>query len=294
MSGPDSYMQPGDLVPRPDPTVLTTAAVDRALANYREIADTRLAGMDRAIDLVAESNTRRLVAEREFLASQVATLTAAIAALDRRVSEQFNSQQTALAAALAPQEKAVAAALAAAEKATDLRQTAAEREFHEHLDQYRHEVDFAFASSDRAITKAETATEKRFAGVNEFRAQLTDQAATFMPRQEAEGAIARSVDRIEELTRTAALNISRAEAVSLTERNAERIREMSEQSATLVRRAEIEPAREQMNTRISELATRLDRMEGQNKGLSMGWVYLLGALAAIGTLVSLYIAVKGG
>jgi hypothetical protein len=277
MSNPDSYMQPGDLVPRPDPTILTTAAVDRALANYREIVDTRLGGMDKAIELVAEASTRRLVSEREFQASQVDTLTASIAALDRRVSEQFNGQQTALAAALASQEKAVAAALAAAEKAVsaaltaadkavDARQTSAEREFHEHLDQYRHEVDFAFQASDRAITKAETATEKRFEGVNEFRAQLTEQAATFMPRAEAEGSIAR---------------------------NAERIRDISEQNATFVRRAEIEPAREQMNTRIAELAARLDRMEGRGAGLASGWGYILGGIAALSAVVALYFALRG-
>jgi len=52
-----------------------------------------------------------------------------------------------------------------------------------------------FASSERAIQaalaavkeaslKAEAATEKRFEGVNEFRYQLKDQAATFITRAE--------------------------------------------------------------------------------------------------------------
>jgi len=38
------------------------------------------------------------------------------------------------------------------------------------------------AASEKAIIKAETATERRFDGVNEFRQTLTDQAAQFLTR----------------------------------------------------------------------------------------------------------------
>jgi hypothetical protein len=37
----------------------------------------------------------------------------------------------------------------------------------------------ALLAAEKAVTKAETATERRFDSVNEFRAQLTEQAATF-------------------------------------------------------------------------------------------------------------------
>jgi hypothetical protein len=42
------------------------------------------------------------------------------------------------------------------------------------------QVEAAFASSQRAIDKADEATEKRFEGVNEFRAALSDQATRFV------------------------------------------------------------------------------------------------------------------
>ncbi len=45
-------------------------------------------------------------------------------------------------------------------------------------------VDAALASSDRAVTKAEIATEKRFEGVNEFRSALSDQSSNLLPRIE--------------------------------------------------------------------------------------------------------------
>lgn len=45
-------------------------------------------------------------------------------------------------------------------------------------------VDAALSASDKAIGKAEQATEKRFESVNEFRSTLSDQASTFLPRSE--------------------------------------------------------------------------------------------------------------
>ena len=41
-----------------------------------------------------------------------------------------------------------------------------------------------FAYQENALKKAETASEKRFDGVNEFRAILTDQQKTFITRNE--------------------------------------------------------------------------------------------------------------
>lgn len=85
---------------------------------------------------------------------------------DRRYDERFEAQQRAVTAAFIASEKSVVAALQAAE---------------------------------RAVLKAEAAADKRFESVNEFRAQLTDQAATFMPRSEADirlSAITQSIDRM--------------------------------------------------------------------------------------------------
>lgn len=48
-----------------------------------------------------------------------------------------------------------------------------------------HEVtDNRFEAIHEAVEKKETATEKRFDSVNEFRGQLKDQATLFMPRSE--------------------------------------------------------------------------------------------------------------
>jgi len=55
----------------------------------------------------------------------------------------------------------------------------------------------ALDSADKAVNKAEVATEKRFEGVNEFRATLQDQQRTLMPRAELEVTISGLHDRIE-------------------------------------------------------------------------------------------------
>jgi hypothetical protein len=64
------------------------------------------------------------------------------------------------------------------------------------IDQER-AVAAALAAADRAALKAETASEKRFDAVNEFRGQLADQASTFMPRQEAQVSIGSLADKLD-------------------------------------------------------------------------------------------------
>lgn len=48
----------------------------------------------------------------------------------------------------------------------------------------RDNVTTAMAAADKAVNKAEQASERRFEGVNEFRQTLSDQAATFVTRNE--------------------------------------------------------------------------------------------------------------
>lgn len=54
----------------------------------------------------------------------------------------------------------------------------------ERFDSLLREMHASFGSAAKAIEKAEMATERRFEGVNEFRAQLSDQAARFITRDE--------------------------------------------------------------------------------------------------------------
>jgi hypothetical protein len=60
-------------------------------------------------------------------------------------------------------------------------------------------VQIAMIASEKAVVKAEIAAEKRFESVNEFRGQLADQAATFMPRAEAEQRMSALGEKLDDL-----------------------------------------------------------------------------------------------
>jgi hypothetical protein len=102
-------------------------------------------------------------------------LAAVIAERDRQYAQRFEAQQQAVNSALAAQDKATAAAFAAAEKAVAAALAAQEKA-----------TAAAFSAANTAVSKAELANEKRLDNVNEFRAQLKDQAATLATRSEVQ------------------------------------------------------------------------------------------------------------
>ena len=112
--------------------------------------------------------TKAITALRELLLAKIEAQSDALAAADKRYEQRFIAQEGAVSSALMSQEKAVGAALVAA---------------------------------DRAVSKVETANEKRFEAVNEFRAQLADQAAGFIPRNEATIRFDSVIDRISGMQR---------------------------------------------------------------------------------------------
>lgn len=54
----------------------------------------------------------------------------------------------------------------------------------------------ALAAADRAVAKAELASERRFDSVNEFRATLSDQASRFVTRDEIDARLAPLVEKV--------------------------------------------------------------------------------------------------
>jgi len=91
-----------------------------------------------------------------------------IAEIDKRYQARFLAVEQAVTTAFVAQEKAITAAL---------------------------------LSAQAAVTKADIANEKRFDGVNEFRAQLGDQQRTLMPRSESEALFKSMSDKVEALTK---------------------------------------------------------------------------------------------
>ena len=99
-----------------------------------------------------------------------------LAALAIALDERYATQTKAIDAAKESQETAMKTAFDAADKA----------------------VQAALTSAEKAVTKAELASNDRFSAVNEFRAQLADQASRFMPRAEAESNSASAGQRLDD------------------------------------------------------------------------------------------------
>jgi hypothetical protein len=70
----------------------------------------------------------------------------------------------------------------------------------------------ALSAADRAVQKAETATEKRFDAVNEFRATLADQSRDFMNKDAAEVRFQGLDEKITALKELAAAGSGRSSA----------------------------------------------------------------------------------
>ena len=183
----------GSWIPIPDPTILTTEAVDRATAQYRrelntlrELMESRMSAMDGArqqyLEMLAEG--------RAALAARVEAVRD-IADRDRENLQQQLDQR-----------------MAALQVLLDQRYAAQTRAFEVARDTALDSVRAALASAETAVAKAEIATEKRFESVNEFRASLADQTSSFMTRDEVNV-------RIQSLTTTTSRNAELIAALEL-------------------------------------------------------------------------------
>jgi chromosome segregation ATPase len=87
------------------------------------------------------------------------------------------------------------------EKVASLAQVADERDrrYEERFKAMDEKTSLALTASEKAVSKAEMATEKRFDSVNEFRGSLKDQAATLMPREEADAKFKALESKIDEM-----------------------------------------------------------------------------------------------
>lgn len=128
--------------PVPDPTRLTTALVDRALAAFREVVDTRLAAMDTATKLVAadvarisavtaeatahlrEDIDRAMAAQQELLLERMKRIEDVADGKFAGVVTQFSERDTRLEQTDKERRISLDAALAAAKEAVAAQQEA--------------------------------------------------------------------------------------------------------------------------------------------------------------------------
>lgn len=194
----DASARVGDRVPVPDPTRLTTAAVQGAVAQFREVMDTRFAELDKAtllnqktVERLAERTDkdrekavadvdRQLASLREFTleriahvadvaSEQISGLEAKLAERDQRVKQAAAEAKTSLDAALTAQ-SAIAAQQSAAFTTANNKQEVA---FQKLLDQQAATSRAEIAALQNTVAdlkdrlgRAETAAERALAAAN--------------------------------------------------------------------------------------------------------------------------------
>lgn len=188
----------GDRVPVPDPTRLTTALVDRALANFREVMETRFGALDKAT-LLNEQNVaqladrtdkarekaaadveRQLASLREFAleridhvadvaSEKISGLEAKLAERDERVKQAAAEAKTSLDAALTAQSAIAAQQSAAFTTANNKQEVAFQKLLDQQAATSRAEIaalQNTVADLKDRLSRAETAAERALAAAN--------------------------------------------------------------------------------------------------------------------------------
>jgi hypothetical protein len=128
--------------------------------------------------LLQEEMDRRLANLSLLWTEKANAASRALGDLKIMLDERHVTQVKAMDKAFDAQQVAMATAFTAADKA----------------------IQVALSASKEASLKAESAAERRFEAVNEFRGQLSDQARTFLPRQEWEASRTALAERMNMLT----------------------------------------------------------------------------------------------
>jgi tetrahydromethanopterin S-methyltransferase subunit G len=246
MSVPDSNKAPAD------PSALTTAQLWREIASLKELMQARLDATEKGISIAHEDLVRvptdvqkqvgglRDIHDQKFVA---------IAARLEEIHQRLENKRVTITELLMDvarlQTRADESAVRSKERLDVLNSrvddvihqatgnaTAVARLTSEAI-AARDAMNAMYKAQQEAISKAEIANEKRFASVNEFRAQLGDQARTFMPR------------------------------------------------------AEVEVILKSLDARIDKIEGRdIERM-GQKFGTKEGWLYAVGVIGLIGTILAI-------
>lgn len=172
-----------------------TLAVGAAVDTWRRVVDQTQTRIEQAIEL----NERRYQERFDTISKAQDALLTTLHESNARIAEQVQALATHAAVDEAVKETVtrVAAKAEALDRLTDSKFIT----LRTLVDSQAEKVALALTASDKAVAKAELASDKRFEGVNEFREQLRDQAATLMPRSEAEQRIASTAAMLQDVNK---------------------------------------------------------------------------------------------
>ena len=154
MTAHDMEQQSGDVFPRPDPTRLTSAALDKATQALREILETRITGIEAQIVLLQQDIRNRpaeieraIVHLKELHEEKFSGVQIQFKERDERTTASKTASDTAVAAALQAQKEAAGESA----KSFTLSIDKSERATLEQITQQRQQIQTSTANLDGKI-----------------------------------------------------------------------------------------------------------------------------------------------
>lgn len=236
----------------------------------------RWMAQEKALEIASVAIEKRLESVNEFrnqLKDQAATFLTRQELLNH---QEANEKAVAIAAnsvqvAISEQKEYIFASILSNEKASVQRYHLLETSVHA-LEKLLH---VQMECAKEAVTKAENAAEKRFASVNEFRAQLADQAATFITRLEYDRVMGSITDKID------VINTAITDKLEV---NARTINDKVDANLKLT------------NDKVDDLKGYRDMTIGKSSGINSGWSVMVGIIVTVSTMIStftsLYVILK--
>ncbi len=165
-------------------------ANERAIRQVRETQEERLTSLEQHLNEKVEAGDKELLVRidalkeaNDKLASERDRAAEVLRSANEKAINQAEVERSKAADRLAEQLKQ---RIESGDENLRLHITAQENQLREELVALERATTLVHAASEKAIDKAEVSTDKRFHAVNEFRAQLSEQSGTYMPREVAD------------------------------------------------------------------------------------------------------------
>jgi hypothetical protein len=159
---------------------------------------------------------------------------------------------------------------------------AADRRHDERLATQHEALRVALQSAEKAVLKAEAATERRFEGVNEFRGALNDIVGKMMPRHEADNRFLTLSEKLDEL---------RQRPVGETDQRFRAMAEKLDRLPSYVTKDEMTGKLADLEQHLTRVSTVIAQRDAKNVGIYAGWGYIVGLVGFVISLISVAYAI---
>jgi hypothetical protein len=143
---------------------------------------------------------------------------------------------------------------------------AADKRYAERFNAQSEALNIALAAAEKAVLKAETAAERRFESVNEFRGSLNDLVNRMLPRGEADQRFTGMEEKHDEMR--------------------QRLAAIGNQLRDFTPRDTLDAQIRDLTSRFDSLVSSVSQRDAKAIGIYAGWGYVVGAVSFVIAVVS--------